>query len=38
MNLKKNLLRSLVFTVATVLIGLSSVIGADRRHRADQRS
>ena len=32
MSVKKKLLRSIVFTVATVLIGISSIIGADKRH------
>ena len=31
MNIKKNLLKSIVFTVATVIIGLSSIAGTDRR-------
>lgn len=31
MTLKKNLLLSLVFTAATVILGVSSVIAAERR-------
>lgn len=31
MNFKKNLLTSLVLTMVTMLIGLASVAGADRR-------
>ncbi len=34
MNIKKNLLKSIVFTIATVLIGIASVAGADRRRGA----
>lgn len=32
MNLKKNLIRSIVLTTVTVIIGIASVLGADTRH------
>ena len=32
MNIKKNLIRSLVLTTVTVIIGIASVLGADTRH------
>ncbi len=31
MNLKKNLLKSIVLTTVTVIIGIASVLGADSR-------
>ena len=37
MNLKKNLLTSVVLTVLTLVIGLSSIVEADKRHGAKQR-
>ncbi len=32
MNLKKNLIKSIVLTTLTVIIGIASVLGADARH------
>lgn len=32
MGVKKKLFMSFVFTVATVIIGISSIVGADKRH------
>lgn len=32
MNLKKNLIRSIVLTTMTVIMGAASVLGADTRH------
>ena len=34
MNLKKTILKSIVFTVVTVVIGISSVLAAETRQRA----
>ena len=34
MNLKRNLIRSLVLTTVTVLFGIASVIGAETRRAA----
>ena len=34
MNLKKNLLKSVLLTVVTVVIGLASIAGTDKRHGA----
>lgn len=31
MNLKKNLIKSIVLTTVTVIIGIASVLGADTR-------
>ena len=36
MNLKKNLIKSIVLTTVTVIIGIASVLGADS-HRAVKR-
>ena len=36
MLLKKNIIISVVFTVLTVMIGISSVLSADMRHGAKQ--
>ena len=35
--MKKRLLKSLVYTAATVLIGLSSLAGAQIRHKSGKR-
>ena len=32
MNIKKNLIKSIILTTVTVIIGIASVIGADKRH------
>jgi len=32
MSVRKKLIKPIVFTVLTIIIGISSIIGADKRH------